>query len=126
MRAATYDAGALIAAERKSRAMWTYHRRLLDDKVRPTVSTAVLGQVWRGGPQPLLSRFLRGCKIEPLDERQARLAGAALARSGTNDVIDAVVVLSALPANKVIVTSDPDDLQRVADALGRELSLHVV
>jgi len=126
MTGATYDAGALIAAERNSRAMWVYHRRLLGSKVRPTVSAAVLGQVWRGGPQPLLARFLRGCKIEPLDEKQARLAGAALARSGTNDVIDAAVVVSALPANKVIVTSDPDDLKRVADALGRELALHVV
>lgn len=126
MSGVIYDAGALIAAERRSRSMWNYHLSALEDGLRPRLSTAVLGQVWRGGPQPLLSRFLRGCLIVPLDEHDARAAGVALARSGTDDVIDAVVVVSALPRKHVIVTSDPDDLQRVADALGGELLLHVV
>jgi hypothetical protein len=123
---ATYDAGALIAAERGSREMWRYHRRLLDSGVRPRLSAAVLGQVWRGGPQPLLSRLLHGCRIVPLTESQARTAGAALAGSRTEDLIDAVVVISALARGDVLVTSDPDDMRRIAQALGRALKLRVV
>jgi len=84
----------------------------------------VLGQAWRGGPQPELSRLLRGCRIEALDERVARLAGRACARSGTRDVIDASVVIGVLARGDLVVTSDADDLERIAAALGRRLSIH--
>jgi hypothetical protein len=123
---ATYDAGALIAAERGSREMWLYHRRLLRNGIRPSLSAAVLGQAWRGGPQPVLSRFIRGCRVAPLTGSVARTAGAALARSQTEDLIDAVVVITALARGEVVVTSDPDDVRRIAQALGRALVVHVV
>jgi predicted nucleic acid-binding protein len=126
MRGVTYDAGALIAAERGSEEMWGYHRLLLDSGVRPRLSAAVLGQVWRGGPQARLSRLLSGCRVVPLTESQARTAGAALASSRTEDPIDAVVVIIALARGDVVVTSDPDDMRRIARALGRSLTLSVV
>jgi predicted nucleic acid-binding protein len=122
----TYDAGALIAAERDSESVWMLHRELLARDVRPTLSTVVLGQVWRGGPQAQLSRLLRGCRIEPLTESQARSAGAALAASDSSDLVDAAVVVTALVRDDLIVTSDPDDLRRIAAALGRDLAVHVV
>jgi predicted nucleic acid-binding protein len=122
----TYDSGALIAAERGSTSMWALHRRLLERDVRPTVSTAVLGQAWRGGPQASLSRLLRGCRIEPLSEPQARSAGAALAASTGRDVTDAVVVITALARHDLVVTSDPDDLRRIATAIGGAIDLYVV
>jgi predicted nucleic acid-binding protein len=122
----TYDAGALIAAERNVRAMWALHRQAMKRGLRPTLSTVVLGQVWRGGPQAQLSRVLRGCRVEPLTESQARAAGAVLARAGSDDLIDAVVVVSALARDDLVVTSDPGDLARIADALGRKLSLHAI
>lgn len=126
MNGATYDAGALIAAERGSEEMWRYHWGLLDSGVRPRLSAAVLGQVWRGGPQARLSRLLRGCQVAPLTESLARMAGAALASSHTEDLIDAVVVITALARGDVVVTSDPDDMRRVAQALGRALTVRVV
>jgi predicted nucleic acid-binding protein len=126
MRGVTYDAGALIAAERGSEEMWGYHRLLLDSGVRPRLSTTVLGQVWRGGPQARLSRLLSGCRVVPLTESQARTAGAALASSRTEDLIDAVVVTTALARGDVVVTSDPDDMRRIARALGRALTVSVV
>ena len=126
MSGVTYDAGALIAAEQGSRSMWTLHRRLLERGVRPTLSTVVLGQVWRGGPQVKLSRLLGGCRIAPLSESEARYAGAALAASRTDDVIDAAVVVTALARKDLVVTSDPDDLRRIASAVGRSIALHVV
>jgi hypothetical protein len=122
----TYDAGALIAAERDSKSVWSLHRELLEQELYPTLPTVVLGQVWRGGPQARLSRFLRGCLIEPFTEQQARSAGAALAASGSSDLVDAAVVVTALAREDLIVTSDPDDLRRLASAIGRDLSVHVV
>jgi hypothetical protein len=122
----TYDAGALIAAERDSKSLWSLHRELLERGLHPTLPTVVLGQVWRGGPQAQLSRLLRGCRAEPLTEPRARSAGAALAASDTHDVIDAVVVVSALARDDLIVTSDPDDLKRIATAIGGTLKLHLV
>lgn len=119
----TYDAGALIAAERGDRRMWSIHRRILERHRQPTVSTAVLAQVWRGGPQALLSRFVRNCRIEPVTEARARSAGSALAASGSSDVVDALVVVTAAARGDAIVTSDPADLREIASATGRAVTL---
>jgi hypothetical protein len=121
----TYDAGALIAGERGSRSMWRLHRRTIERGIMPTLPTVVLGQAWRGGPQARLSRLVRGCRIEPFTEQQARIAGAALAASGSSDLIDAAVVMTALERGEMIVTSDPHDLRRIASALGRSVELYV-
>ena len=126
MSGITYDAGALIAAERGSRSMWALHLFALQCKERLTVPAGVLGQVWRGGPQAQLSRFLRGCNVEPLTESDARAAGEALSKSGTSDLIDAVVVVTALARGDLVVTSDPDDLTRIAAAMGRSLEVHAI
>jgi predicted nucleic acid-binding protein len=122
----TYDTGALIAAERDSRSVWRLHRRLIERGMQPTLPTVVLGQAWRGGPQVRLSRLVHGCLIEPLTESQARSAGAALAASGSSDLIDAAVVMTALARGDLIVTSDPDDLRRIASALGCSVEVYVV
>lgn len=126
MTGVTYDAGALIGAERDDRVVWLQHRRALERRVRPTVPAAVLAQAWRGGPQPRLSRLLRGCRVEELTEEAARAAGAALARSGTGDVVDAIVVTGAKARHDAVVTSDPDDLKRIATGIGFPLRLVVV
>lgn len=125
MNGVTYDTGALIAAERGSRSVWRLHRRMIERGMQPTLPTVVLGQAWRGGPQARLSRLVHGCLIEPFTEQQARAAGAALTRSGSSDLIDAAVVTTALERNDMIVTSDPDDLRRIASALGRSVELYV-
>lgn len=122
----TYDAGALIAADRGDRQMWLIHQRMLARHRRPTVSAAVLAQAWRGGPQAQLSRLLRGCEVEPVTEARARSAGSALAASRTTDIVDAVVVVTAAARGDAIVTSDPRDLQRIADATGRALTMITV
>lgn len=126
MNGVTYDAGALIAAERSSSSVWALHRRLLARELRPTLPTVVLGQVWRGGPQAQLSRLLHGCRIEPFTELQARSAGEALAVADGRDLVDAAVVVSALSREDLVVTSDPHDLCLIASAIGRTLAVHVV
>jgi len=122
----TYDAGALIAAERGSTELWALHRRMLDRGVRPTVPSLALAQAWRSGRQARLARLLRGCEVAAFAEREARAAGEALAASGTDDVVDAGVVVSAVARADAIATSDPDDITRIAMALGRRPPIHVV
>jgi hypothetical protein len=114
----TYDTGALLAAEANKRAIWALHRRCLERGLRPVVPAGVLGQAWRGGPQAELSRLLKGCRIENLDEVRARAGGAACGRSQTADIVDATVVVGAIARNDLVVTSDHKDLTRIAEALG--------
>lgn len=120
----TYDTGALLAAEANDRAMWALHDAALRRGLLPTVPCAVLAQAWRGGPQVQMSRLLKGCKVDALTEPQARAAGAACAASGTSDIVDAAVVVTAVARHDTVVTSDPGDLGRIADALGVGIDLH--
>jgi hypothetical protein len=122
----TYDTGALIAAERGSRELWALHRRALERGILPTVPAVALAQAWRGGRQAQLGRLLRGCRIAAFGDRDARAAGAALAKSGTQDVVDAGVVVGAGVRGDAIVTSDPHDLAVVAAAIGIAPPLHVI
>lgn len=123
MAGITYDTGALVAAERSDRLVWALHRRALERGLRPTVPAGVLGQAWRGGPQAELSRLLKGCRVEQLDELRARAAGAACGRANTADVIDATVVVGAVARGDLVVTSDHEDIGRLADALNVTLKI---
>ena len=119
-----YDTGALLAAECGDRTMWAVHRRGLDRAGLAVVPAVVLGQAWRGGPQPQLSRFLKGCVIESFDENAGRTVGRLLRDAGTSDVVDAHVVLTALRYRAAVFTSDPDDLQRLTATAKIRLRLH--
>jgi hypothetical protein len=126
MAGITYDTGALLAAQKGSRALWALHKRALDRGLRPTVPAGALAQAWRGGPQAQLLRLLSGCRVETLTEPASRATGAACARSGRPDVVDASVVVGALVREDVVFTSDPEDLAAVARALRKRLVLHSV
>lgn len=123
MAGLTYDCGALLAGERNDRRLWALHARALQRGVLPVVPAAILAQAWRGGPQASLARLLGGCYVEPLVEVAAREVGAALTHSGTSDVPDAVVVVSAVQRHDAVVASDRADLERLAQALDRWLNI---
>lgn len=91
-------------------------RELLLGRV-PLTHGGVVGQVWRGGAgrQARLARLLPALEVVPLDEALGRRAGALLARARSADVIDAAVVLLASDGDWLL-TSDPRDLARLADA----------
>lgn len=113
------DAGALIAADRDDRAMWTRLKAAADDA--PLTHGGVVGQVWRAGSgQARLARLLSGVDVRPLTDDLGRASGVLLGATGTADVIDAAVVLLAADGD-VIYTSDPDDIARLA----AERDLHV-
>jgi predicted nucleic acid-binding protein len=123
MPAIVYDTGALLAAERRNPDFLALHDEVTATRIRPIVPVVVLAQAWRGGPQHQISRVLKGCDIIPDDAITGRAAGVACAASGTADVVDAIVVATAVRHQAGVVTSDPDDLTRLADAIGVKIRL---
>jgi hypothetical protein len=112
----TLDAGALIAVDRGDRRIIALLQEAQKRGVRIRVPAGAVGQSWRDGArQALLARFLRSKEVEivPLDEHLARAAGELCGATGTRDVIDASVVLTARPWRDSILTSDPGDLRRL-------------
>jgi predicted nucleic acid-binding protein len=112
-----YDAGALIAAERSDRDVWADHRARLEMGFVPVTTAPVVAQVSRSGRQAQLRRFLRGCDIVPFGDDEAREIGALAGRSGSSDVVDVHVVATAHRLRFGVLTSDENDLTRIADAL---------
>src|SRR5450631_46704 len=102
-----YDTGALLAAERRNPDFLALHDELTAARIRPIVPVVLLAQAWRGGPQHQISRVLQGCDILPDDQNTARAAGVACAASGTSDVVDAIVIATAIRHQASVVTSDP-------------------
>ncbi len=126
MRAIVYDTGALLAAERGNPDFLALHDEVTKARIRPVVPVVVLAQAWRGGPQHQISRVLKGSDILPDDQRVGRAAGVACAASGTADVVDAIVIVTAVQNQAPVVTSDPGDLARIADAIGVKIQLFPV
>jgi PIN domain len=112
-----YDAGALVAGERNDPKMWFEHRALLERGISPRTTAPVLAQVSRAPQQALLRRLLRGCHVTAFEPEQAHAVGALLARTGTSDVVDAHLMLFAASRGATVLTSDPDDLRRLAQHL---------
>jgi hypothetical protein len=80
------------------------------------IPAGVLGQVWRDGArQARLAALVgaRNTRVEDLTAALARAAGELCGLRGTQDVIDASVVLAARRAGGVVVTSDPQDIRRL-------------
>ena len=123
MTGVTYDAGALIAAERRNPRMVTFHEWIVDNGIRPVVPAGVLAQVWRDGSdrQAPLAQTLKQCQVEPLDETLAKQVGAASHKTGSSDVVDISVVVSAMGRGDRIVTSDETDIAEIMTSLGCDL-----
>lgn len=112
-----YDAGVLVAAERGDRRTWADHRSRLEFGVAPCTTAPVVAQVSRSPRQAQLRRFLHGCDVEAFAPEQTHAVGALLGRTGTADVVDAHVVLTAARRAATVLTSDPGDLRRLARRL---------
>jgi hypothetical protein len=126
MDTVVYDTGALLAAERRDGRFIALHRELLRSHAKPIIPVVVLAQAWRGGPQPGLSKALKGCDVSPDDQQIGRAAGVVCAASGTSDVVDAIVVATAARFQASVVTSDPGDLTHLAHSIGVKLRLFVL
>lgn len=116
----TFDAGALIAIERRSRRMQALLEEIDRRDWRVAVPAGAVAQAWRGGArQARISALLSDERTEvvALDDPVARAVGLLCGRSGHADVVDVSVALCARQRNLHVITSDPDDLRAVDGAL---------
>lgn len=113
------DAGALIAIDRGSRELMALIKRERAADRFATTHGGIVGQAWRaGGPrQAQLASALAAIRVAPLDEALGKRAGSLLARTRRSDVVDAALVLLAKDGD-TILTSDPGDLEPLAEAAG--------
>jgi predicted nucleic acid-binding protein len=119
-RTVVLDAGALVAFERADERMRALCREALRSGARLVVPAGVLGQVWRGGARQVSLRALINgptTTVPPFDRPLAEASGTLCGRTGTKDVIDASVVLTARREGAVVLTSDLDDLHHLDPTL---------
>jgi hypothetical protein len=118
------DAGALVAIERGNRHLVALLKRELLAGRAPLTHGGVVGQVWRGGSgrQARLAALLPALHTAALDASLGRRTGVLLARARTTDVVDAALVLLAVDGDS-IVTSDPDDIARLAVSAGLDADI---
>jgi hypothetical protein len=111
------DAGALVGVDRDDPDVLHLLRRAQQAGLELRTNPMVVAQVWRDrrGRQANLARLLQAVKVQPIGDQDGREAGALLGQAGTADPIDATVVLLANPGDRIL-TSDPDDLTRLAEA----------
>ncbi len=122
------DAGALISAEQRPHGKVAAECRLALLARRPALLPAVvLAQVWRASPrQHAVSKLRQMCRAVPFTMTTADAVGRLLARSQTADVVDAAVIVAAIEHHAAVLTSDLDDLTRLADAAGYPVRLLTV
>ena len=114
MAGLTLDAGALIAAERGNRKFWALWELAEQRDVDVTVPANVIAQVYRGVRSAVVSRLLKACVVEVVDERLARRMGEVCGIARSSDVVDVSVVIGAAARRDHILTSDKRDLERIA------------
>ncbi|KJE22336.1 hypothetical protein FF36_03405 [Frankia torreyi] len=119
MSALVLDAGALLAVERGDREMVARLRVAQQRGIGLRSNAVVVAQVWRdhAGRQAALTRLLRAVEVCTVDDRTGRDAGVLLGRTGTSDVVDAMVALLVRPGDRIL-TSDPKDITRLVQAGG--------
>lgn len=128
MRGLILDAGALVHAERNPRGrVFAACRETVEAGTPALLPTVVLAQVWRACPrQAPIGILRRMCRALPFTDDVAEAVGRLLAAAGTADVVDAAVVVTAIRYGGIVLTSDPTDLGKLADAAGVSLPLVTV
>jgi hypothetical protein len=77
------------------------------------------GRAWRDGHRQVqLARALAGCRTDPVGLHSSKAAGVLCGRSGTADVVHAIVVVMAAALRAIIWTSDTQDTKALADQSG--------
>ena len=116
----TFDAGGLIALDRDDRWAIVLAARAAEVGAQITVPATALAQAIRHpSRQARLARLIRQptTDVVPLDRVDATNVGRLLAGTGTADIVDAHVVICARRSDQQVLTSDPDDLQRLDPGL---------
>ena len=120
MTALVLDSGVLVAVDRGDRRMLLRMQAASRDGMDLRTNAMVVAQVWRDGRgrQAELARLLAGVDVRAVTPADGKRAGELLRAAGLADAVDATVALLAGPGDRIL-TSDPDDLKRLSDAVGR-------
>lgn len=120
------DTGALIAIDRRNRALGALLRVAQRNALPVRTSTAAVAQVWRDGSrQANLARVLAGVDQGDLDRPAARKLGELLGAASTADVVDGHVALVTASGDHLL-TSDPDDLAHLLETRQVEATITAV
>jgi hypothetical protein len=112
------DAGAFVAFERGDAAVRARLAAARKLGMEVATTSPVVGQVWRDGRrQALLARLVPAVHVVAPDVTAARRAGELLAKTKSDDVVDALVVGLVREAD-IILTSDPRDIRSLLAAAG--------
>ncbi len=124
MAGLTLDAGPLIAFEQRDRRIEAWLAEAVERGVVMSVPAPVVAEVWRGGPRAArVARALGFCEVATVDELTAKHAGELLARVALDATVDALVVAGAAQRGDRLLTTDPDDMKPLADAVGVEVAV---
>ena len=114
MSGVTFDTGALIGLERRTERMKAVltgiHRLGL-----PVTIPAVVVTEWFRGQHDARKILTLAKTIEPLSQALAETAGRALAITGGNNAVDAIVMASAAERGDRVFTADVDDMTALRD-----------
>ena len=121
MRGFVFDAGALIALERRSAFMIGILDQALHGTVEVVLPRTVIAQVWRGTPRQanvgrLVSAGLRRGSPVVIDELTAERAiqiGVKIGQTSHPDIVDVHVALAAAERGHAVLTSDDADIAKV-------------
>ena len=120
------DAGAFVAFEKgdaRLRARIAAARLL---GVELATTSPVIGQVWRDGRrQVLLARLLSATNVDAPTEVDARRAGELLAKTRTQDIVDALLV-GCTKDGDTVLTSDPHDIETLLESAGVHATVETV
>ena len=112
------DSGAILGLARGDAVARAALELAVREGYVAVIPTPVLAQVHRGGhDRARIDRVVNAVGAAlPTSEAIARRAGELQAKTGTADVVDAIVVAEALASvPAVILTSDPRDLGRLLE-----------
>ncbi len=116
----TLDAGALIAVDRGDESIRALLERAAKRQIGIIIPTGALAQAWRDGSRQVgLARLLKSklVRVEDLTQARAQATGVLCGLRGTEDVIDAFVVLIAKQYGGTVITGDRDDMLKLDPSL---------
>ena len=108
----TFDAGALIALERRHAKMARIYGEALKNGLPITIPAVVISEWWRSRTKER-ELILRSLRIEAVDVPLAKLAGEAIAAIPGASAVDALVMASAARRGDTVYTSDVGDLNQL-------------
>jgi predicted nucleic acid-binding protein len=113
------DADGLSRLAAKDRRAQTFFEAARANRSRVVTAASTLTEVLRGGPRDTAVHYwLKVIAVVPLDKELGRAAGELLGRTGLSGhrcALDALLAAVALaqPRPVVLLTSDPQDLEKL-------------